>query len=159
MTAITGCENGGNLDFATQLDSTILFTKYPELTLFTQKAPLPPIRAIYPDIQGPRLRIPAPAQSIAWETVDVTFLVLKNLSNYEAIHNWIVDSINKPREEIVSDATQIFMLSDKTPVKRARYLNMYPIALSGLNQQVDTGNIQYLQATVTFRYYYYEFER
>lgn len=158
MTYITGCDNGASLDFATQLDSKIIFTKYPGLELWTQSAPLPAITAIFPDIQGPRLRIPQASTSVAWENLNVTFLVLKNLSNYEIIHNWITDSINQKREDIVSDAVQIFMSGDKTPVKSVKYLNMYPISLSGLIQRTDEQAINYLQATVTFRYYFYKFE-
>jgi len=158
MTYITGCDSGANLDFATNLDSTITFTRYPELQLYTQRAPLPPIAAIYPDIQGARLRYAHAAASVQWDTVNVTFIVLKNLSNYVAIHNWLVESIDKKREDITSDASQIFTTGDKVPVREAHYINMYPVALSGLNQNVDSGQIEYQTATVTFRYYYYEFK-
>lgn len=158
MTYITGCDSGANLDFATNLDSTITFTRYPELQLYTQRAPLPPIEAIYPDIQGQRLKFPHPASSVQWQTLNVTFLVLKDLSNYVAIHDWIVESINQKREDIISDASQLFTTGDKRVVREAHYINMFPVALSGLNQNVDSAQIEYQTATVTFRYYYYEFK-
>ncbi len=159
MTYITGCDDGGNFTFATSLDSVIKFTRYPELELWTQKAPLPSISAIFPDTQGPKLRIPNPPNSVRFNDLQVTFLVLENLSNYVRVHNWLTESHALAREDIVSDAMQIFMKGDKSPTGTvAKYINMYPVALTGLQQEVDTNQVQYLTATVTFRYYLYKFE-
>lgn len=51
-----------------------------------------------------------------------------------------------------SDATLFILGSDNEPVGRISFEDCFPISLSGVEFDVSTGNVQYLQASATFKY-------
>ena len=67
-------------------------------------------------------------------------------------------SVPKPLDEggIYADAT-LSILNSKNIVKtEIRFQNLYPTSLGGLNYDVKMNDVDYLQATVSFAYMYYE---
>ena len=58
---------------------------------------------------------------------------------------------------ILSDATLTILTSKNNPVTEVRFFDVYPTALSGLNYSQQATDVDYLQATVTFKYRQYEF--
>jgi len=58
---------------------------------------------------------------------------------------------------IYSDATLTVLSSKNNPVAELRFLGVYPVGLSGLNYAQQENDIQYLTASVTFKYDRYDF--
>jgi len=56
-----------------------------------------------------------------------------------------------------SDATLIVLTSKNNPIKEIRFRDVYPISIGELQYDQQATDVQYLMATVTFRYRGYDF--
>jgi hypothetical protein len=57
----------------------------------------------------------------------------------------------------LSDATLMILTNKNNPVTEVRFSNVFPVSLSGLDYNQQATDINYLTATVTFKYGIYEF--
>ena len=66
--------------------------------------------------------------------------------------------VPKPLDEggTYSDATLTILNSKNIAKTEIRFQNLYPTSLGGLNYDVKMNDVDYLQATVSFAYMYYE---
>ena len=105
----------------------------------------------------------------------MTFLVEEHLSNYREIFNWMInigfpkshaqykaqaraDDTNRGGELVLYSDIQITILSNKNnPIVRTTIYEAFPTNLSGLEYSAQTADTDWLTATVTFAYAYYEF--
>ena len=62
-----------------------------------------------------------------------------------------------PLGPVFSDATLNVLSSKNRSNIEVRFSNVFPVALTGLNFNQQADDVQYLQATVTFKYKLYEF--
>jgi hypothetical protein len=58
---------------------------------------------------------------------------------------------------VFSDATLSILTSKNNPVTEIRFRDVFPITLSGLQYNQQAGDVDYLTATVDFRYTIYDF--
>ena len=67
-------------------------------------------------------------------------------------------AVPKPLDEggTYSDATLTILNSKNIAKTEIRFQNLYPTSLGGLNYDVKMNDVDYLQATVSFAYMYYE---
>ena len=67
-------------------------------------------------------------------------------------------AVPKPLDEggTYSDATLTILNSKNIAKTEIRFQNLYPTNLGGLNYDVKMNDVDYLQATVSFAYMYYE---
>ena len=104
----------------------------------------------------------------------VTFRVDEDLNNYLEIYNWLtgigfpeafnqyaVVSANVPGsgEGIYSDGTLMILNSAKRPNVEVTFEDMYPTSMTDLNFTTTISDIDYLEASVTFRYKYYKIRK
>lgn len=110
------------------------------------------------------LRVPFTG-NIAYDDLDISFLVGENLKDYLEIYNWMIsaghpDELNYPtdQKETVSDISVFILNSASRPIVNVRFTDAYPIQISSLNFDSTLSEVQYAQATVTFRYNRYYIE-
>ena len=60
--------------------------------------------------------------------------------------------------QLYSDATLIVYNSKNIPKVDVKFKNMFPTSLSSLEYSQELTDVEYLKASATFRYLYYEFE-
>lgn len=157
MSYIENCTPGGQFAAASGLDSILTFTKYPDLQLFMQRASLPAITAALPSLDGPRYQgLNEPPTKLLYEDLACTFLVQANYGNYLTVQKWMRDSMSEYKDTAVSDINQMFMTSDGIQVMQAKYIRALPYHLSALEYAIDTNDVQYLKATVLFKYNKYD---
>ena len=114
-----------------------------------------------------------PGDKVAFDTLDVTFLVDEDLENYLEIQHWLrglgfPDSLkeiydwqssnpNTPRGELnyTCDGTLNVLSSSNTPNFKVKFLDMFPVSLSDLDFDATDSDIDYLTANVTFKYTIY----
>ena len=60
--------------------------------------------------------------------------------------------------QLYSDATLIVYNSKNIPKVDVKFKNMFPTSLSALEYSQELTDVEYLKASATFRYLYYEFE-
>ena len=61
-----------------------------------------------------------------------------------------------PERPLYSDATLTILSNKNNPIVEVRFSDMFPVSLSGLDYTQQVGDVEYLTATVDFRYKLYE---
>lgn len=112
------------------------------------------------------LRVPF-SGNISYEDLNLTFLVGEDLDDYLEIYNWMI-SLGNPdgfggypqtQKDTVSDLTVFILNSAMRPVINVRFTDAFPISLSSLDFDSTLTEVQYAQATVSFRYNRYYIEQ
>jgi len=154
-----------------------VLSRTPNLNYFTYSVPIPTLTLGELDIENPLVRLPTVGDKLRYEPLSLRFRVDEDLSNYMEIHNWLV-SLGYPESfdqsahrspgqavgayksgDVYSDGTLLVMSSNQNPNLQINFKKMFPVALTELNFDASLTDIEYLEATVTFRYYVYTIEK
>ena len=110
-------------------------------------------------------RVFVPGDSLDYGTLDVTFLLDKQLRNYRQILDWL-KSANSPEttdqydyeafKDTMSDLTIFAADADNTPLSHWSFKNAFPISLDGIQFDATQQDVEYLVASVSFRFTYFE---
>lgn len=160
-----------NKNFLSPLNFRFFIKKAPHVNFFTQKVNIPSISLVNPQPNNPFVKTPIPGEHLNYGDLTVTFKVDEDLKNYLEIHNWI-KALGKPQnfdqykniselapytgEGIYSDLTVVVLSSTKTPNYEINFADAFPSALSDLLFNTVDENVNYIEATATFRYTYYD---
>lgn len=159
-----------------------LIHSLPKVTYFCQSANIPQISLGVAMQPTPFVDIPWPGEKITYNELTIRFMIQEDLANYTELYNWMLGlGFPTSREQFarlvggrpmqfpeinykadggeVSDSTLIVLGSDNFPVAQIMFYDCFPIALSGLEFDVSSGNTQYFQASATFKYRQYVLER
>lgn len=97
---------------------------------------------------------------MVFDDFNITFNITENMENYIEIWNWMQNIIEKKDadENYKYDARLMILTSHNNVVKEIKFQDIFPTGLSAVEFNAQEADIQYLQATVTFKYTYYEIE-
>ena len=72
--------------------------------------------------------------------------------------NTDIGKVGKPTADrpLYADATLTVLSNKNNPIVEVRYSDMFPVSLSGLDYNSQTADVDYLTATIDFRYKLYE---
>lgn len=152
-----------------------LINRTPNVNYFTYSAPIPTLSLGEIDIENPNVRLPNPGDKLRFEPLTLRFRVDEDLSNYLEIHDWLI-SLGYPEDQaqqsawkgysqgsvnnrVYSDGTLVVLTSHKNNNIQVSFKDMFPVSLTELNFDASISDIEYLEATVTFRYSYYTITR
>ena len=135
-------------DYASPTQFKFQIQKLPKVEYFTTACNIPGISLNATVQPTPLADIPLPGDTISFGDLEITFLVDENLENYREIHGWMY-GIGFPKSR-----TQFASLVE---AGKDRFPNVFPTSLSGLNFNQQANDIDYLTATVSFKYKLYEF--
>ena len=119
-----------------------------------------------------------PGSGVDYTTLDVTFLLDKNLRNYysvlkwikainhpedhEQFSNWVNDSSKNTSKEGFSKTTSNLTVfgcdAGNNPLLHWNFVDSFPISLDGPSYDATAPNIDYLTSVASFRYVYFEFQ-
>ena len=127
--------------------------------------------------------VPRPGDRLNYDPLNITFKVDEDLKNYFEIQKWLEglghpDSLEQTKElskninnnfmagtrqvgyytTYLSDATLSILTSAKNVNKNIFFYDCFPIGLTELSFSSTVTTIEYLEATITFRYRKYELE-
>lgn len=115
-----------------------------------------------------------------YEDLTVTFLIDESCTNYSLIHNWMVGmtypqkstqwrdfaeqmknkdyQIKQSSEEFLDQVdVYLHILSSNFNVStKVHFYNAFPVALTPMEYSSDSTDIEYLKATITFKYTYFK---
>jgi len=148
-----------------------VLNRTPNINYFTYSVPIPTLTLGDYDISTPFATLPYPGDKLRYEPLSIRFRVDEDLKNYLEIHNWLV-SLASPESfdqsaytsrsssafkngDIFSDGSLIVMTSNQNPNIRIDFKDLFPVSLTELTFDASISDIQYLEATVTFRYSIY----
>ena len=163
-----------NKNFLSPLNFKFQIKKAPHVNFFVQKVNIADIALQEAVMPTPFVRIPYSGEHINYGRLSVSFKVDEDLQNYLEIHNWI-KALGKPEtfdeylqienkpiytgEGVVSDISLIVLSSSKQPNYEVTYIDAFPISLTGVNFNTVDSDVNYLEATVIFKYSYYDINK
>lgn len=148
-------------------------TKIPDVTFFCQEVNLPSMTLPSIDIATPLSYDPVAGDMILFDDLNIQFIIDENMTNYQAIFNWItglgfpanhlqyrqfidIQNLNRMMSEY-SDATLQILGSNNQPVKTVKFVDIIPTSLNTLTFQSTSNDVQYLVGNATFKINRYEF--
>lgn len=174
---ITSCPFPTNINPLHANGYKFAITKLPDVTYFCQEVTLPQI--MLGDIMQatPLTMIALPGDQITYDLLTMDFLVDSTMSNYVAIHNWMVGlgfpesnsqftdyisgvegfSSTSDSGKEYSDAILQILDGSNNPVRSIQFIDLVPQALEGLTFTSTSQDVQYLVGRASFRYTYYKF--
>jgi hypothetical protein len=172
MTAIS--DNPTNKNFLSPLNFKFRIKKTPALNFFVQKINVPRMELPSPEQPNMFTRIPRPGDHLNFSDLQITFKVDEDLQNYMEIYTWMVQMARskdyeqyqtidskKPMtgEGIYSDL-ELEILSSK---RRANYAvvfeDAFPTDLGEFEFDTTLEDVNYVTASVTFKYKLYTIEK
>ena len=174
--------NPANINFLSQNSFRFAIKRLPNINYFCQAVSLPAISIGAIETPTPLAFIPRPGDRITYEPLVITFRVDENLQNYLEIQKWI-EGMGHPEDlaqttrisrqirdeqvglrpigtmvNFVSDGVLTILTSNKNVNKVVFFRDCFPINLTELTFNSMNTTIEYLEASVTFRYRRYEVE-
>lgn len=163
-----------NKNFLSPLSFIFTLKRAPSLTYFCQGASLPSMVSQEVLSDNPFNRLPHTPTKISFEPLDIRFAVDEDMQNYNEIYNWLIGitfpdnyeqyktfpatsnssiQTSKPNEkQYYSDASLLIYTSHQNANIRIQFQDMFPVALNSLDFDTRNPDIEYLEATVSFRY-------
>jgi hypothetical protein len=150
--------------------------KLTDLSYFCQQVNIPTLTLNAIDQFTPLSVIGVPGEMLEYAQLDVQFLIDQDMSNYKAIHNWLVglgfperheqyanfiaSDNTSNRTELTknySDATLSILSANNQVVQQISFVDIFPTSLDSLTFQSTNNDVNYMVGHVSFRYSYYKF--
>lgn len=160
-----------NKNFLSPLNFRFFLKRAPHTNFFVQKVNIPDLSLKPANYPNPMVNIPIPGEHLDYGILTVTFKVDEDLQNYLEIHNWI-KSLGKPvdfegykqleqaevtsGDSIYSDISLMILSSTKMPNYEITFVDCHPVSLSGANFTSVDDDVNYVTASASFRYTYYD---
>lgn len=145
-----------NKNFLSPLGFKFSIKKTPNVNYFVQSVNLPSMALGTTTMPTPFIRVPIAGDHITYGDLTVTFKLDESLSNYLELHNWIKqigfpDAYSQYSDvNLYSDATLTILSSAYNPKFDVKFKDLFPIDLSGFEFNMVAGDVDYIEATVTF---------
>ena len=143
----------------------------PNTNYFVHRINVPGILLPSADEATPFTVIPQPGDHVTFDPLVLTFRVDEGMNNYFELQKWLLDisgldggkayqKLNKRPEYtgfgVKSEILVSCLNAQKNPVRNITYHDSWPTQLSGLQYDASLTSVDYLTATCTFRYIFYE---
>jgi hypothetical protein len=141
------------IGFTLKIDSNMANTEY-----FCTAANLPGISLSSIDAPYRGVNLGLTGDRLVFEDFSITFNITENMENYIEIYNWMHDIVQAPKAEgFKYDARLMILTSHNNVVKEILFQEIFPTSLSSIEFNAQSGDLTYVQATVTFKYTLFEF--
>lgn len=160
-----------NKNMLSPLGFTFYVNKIPGFSHFCQSVTLPGINLGFTDRPTPFKSVPVYGDHIVFGEVTASFKVNEDLSNYIEIYNWMQgvgfpDEFNQfanirnngtNGQGIETDAYIMVHSSNMNPIMKIDIIDMFPTSLSDITMDSRDSQVEYVEATVTFKCLKYTF--
>ena len=157
-----------NKNFLSPTGYKFSIVRAPNVAYNVQRINLPGITLGSAELATPFLTIPLPGTGITYDTVSVEFKVDEDMTNYLEIFDWMLglsvgntfgghktvprNSVDTGNNILTSDLNLTIMNSASRGNVSVDFYDAYPVGLSDMNFDSTDTDINYINATVTFRY-------
>jgi hypothetical protein len=151
----------------------------PNIKYTVQSVSLPGVSLPFAEQPTPFVNIPYAGDKMNFDELTLRFIVSENLENYLEIYNWLVglafpdnheqyvNYINSRENELTTarylketrDASLIILNSSNNAKLNIQFKDAFPISLSGVEFDLSTTTVDYLQAMVTFKYQSFKIQK
>lgn len=159
-----------NKNFLSPLNFKFTLKRAPHVNFFVQRVNIPGLSLPEIDVNNPLIRVPYPGDHLLYDELELSFKVDENLRNYMEIHEWIramgkrsfaeyrdlVSNSMASGESIRSDISLTVLTSNRNANYDVVFKDAFPTKLTGLDFNTMAGDIDYIEASATFRYITYD---
>lgn len=150
-------------NYLSPLSFTIVVDRLPHIEFFTQKLMIPSLSSSPIENSAPIAKYWSPPDVLTYGDLDLTFIIDEDMKNYIEMLRWIEGITSPDNSEqyanlknseagIKSDITVILNNNHKNPNVKFTFKDCFPTTLSALSFDITGSDIQYIEATSTFRY-------
>jgi hypothetical protein len=156
-----------NVNFLSPLGFKFQVKKLPITNFFIQQVSFPGLSINPVDFPNPFVKIPISGEHIDFDDLQISFKIDEDMRNYIELHNWLrglgfpddysqyEQLENQPKMSgmgLVSDVSLLILSSSKNPTFDIVFRDAFPISLSGFTFDTTLQDVNYIEATATFRY-------
>lgn len=159
-----------NKNFLSPINFKFTLKRAPHVNFFVQKVNLPGLSLPDIDVNNPLIRVPYPGDHLLYDELDVSFKVDEDLRNYMELHEWLRALGKRSYDEyktlaskglttgeaIRSDMTLTILTSNRNANYSVTFKDAFPTKLSGIGFDVTSEDVDYVEASATFRYVTYD---
>lgn len=140
----------------------------PNTNWFTTAVNIPGISLGEVNHPTPFMQTQVPGNDLVFDPINITFLVDEDLQNWREIFDWMnglgfpneyPEYARQKAEQIYSDATLVILNSNMNPNYQIIFKDLFPTNISEIAFDSSTGDVVPIQATATFRYLTYTYEK
>ena len=153
-----------NINYLSPVGFRFTLANFPDVNYFCQAANIPGLSIGGIDIGTPLRNIQIAGDEVSFEELTIQFVVDENMKNWISIYDWII-SIGTPTQESIrkyvkldaqdektQDATLTVLTSNMNPQMHFRFQDCVPLNLSSIEFDSKASDVDYVTATVSFRY-------
>ena len=160
-----------NKNFLSPLNFKFNIVRSPNLSFSVQQAVLPGINLAVIEQSTPFVNIPLASTRITYGEFTLTFKVDEDMENYREMYEWMNNigltksftdyaALQQGRKGsanlIVSDLNLFILTSNLRPNISINFFDAFPVSLSDITLNTTDADVNYVDATVGFRYLRYE---
>lgn len=171
MSAISS--NPENKSFLSPIGFKFTIKRLPHVNYFCTSTELPDISMGQIDtVENTFIKLPVPGDKLVFGLLNLRFRVDEDMKNFKEIYDWLIglgypDNFSQsaairnnngilPQGDVYSDGSLIITTASFKPNVEVKFTDMYPVSLSSLAFNVESTDVEYLQADVNFAYRKYE---
>lgn len=164
------------LSFVNSVNFYMVAERAPQTYFTVVETTLPQVamgETILPNSLNPN-RTPMPGDGIEYSSLDITYLINKDYANYRELLKWMKAAAypettdqfknynagsgrsDNSYNKIYSNMAIVAVDSANRPLVEWRFYNAFPVALDGGAFNAQATDVEYIRATATFRYHYFE---
>ena len=160
-----------NKNFLSPLNFKFNIVRSPNLSFSVQQAVLPGINLAVIEQSTPFVNIPLASTRITYGELSITFKVDEDMENYREMYEWMNNiGLTKSFEDyaalqqgrkgspsvLMSDLNLSILTSNLRPNISINFFDAFPVSLSDITLNTTDADVNYVDATVGFRYLRYE---
>ncbi|MEY4333024.1 MAG: Synechococcus phage [Bacteroidota bacterium] len=160
-------EQPANINFLSPLGFRFKLKRAPNLNFFITDVTLPSISLNSIELPTPFKSISISGNKLEYGDFALSFKLDEDMSTYFEIYDWLI-AIGFPENfgqyeglknaergtpnQLLSDATLTILTSDMVPNVEVTFEDLFPTSISNVDFTVSDNDVNYLNATVTFKY-------
>ena len=157
-----------NLNFLSPLGFRFFLKRSPHLNFFLTEASVPGLSINIANVNTPFQTLYTPGSGVInYSDLDITFKVDEDMRNYQEMYDWIVANAapkTMSQHSVVrsvsavsgagvhSDGTLTILNSAYRPSVEYQFERLFPTSLSELKFSISENDINYITATVSFKF-------
>ena len=157
----------------------LVIPRLPNVAFYTVQTGIPALSVGYATAPTPFKQLAFTGETPEFEDFVCTFIIDSKLNNYYEVYDWIrgysrighyenlkdyvVANGGNPNaikeKDLICDINHLILGDKGCEIASVEYKDAFPISLSGLQTVTQVNDVEYLTATVTFKYSYYEIKK
>jgi hypothetical protein len=163
-----------NRNFLSSIPYQFYIKRCPNVNFFIQKVNLPGVSSQSVIQPTPFSDVPRPGVKLTWNPLMISFKVDEKLENYQEIWNWIT-ALNEAESfepyaelkaepeftglNITSEIIVVMEDNERQPTYNVYFHDSFPVMLADLNFDGTQSDVEYITASVVFKYSTYSIEQ